>query len=36
MDDPVVPAYTITINDWVNGHPDGDDGRYELPPDAFQ
>ena len=35
MDDPVVPAYTITINDWVNGHPDGDDGRYELPPDAF-
>ena len=28
MDDP--------INDWVNGHPDGDDGRYELPPDAFQ
>ena len=34
MDDPVVPAYTITINDWVNGHPD-DDGRYELPPDAF-
>ena len=35
MDDPVVPAYTITINDWVNGHPD-DDGRYELPPDAFQ
>lgn len=36
MDDPVVPAYTITINNWVNGHPDGDDGRYELPPDAFQ
>lgn len=36
MDDPVVPAYTIKINDWVNGHPDGDDGRYELPPDAFQ
>lgn len=36
MDDPVVPAYTIRINDWVNGHPDGDDGRYELPPDAFQ
>lgn len=36
MDDPVVPAYTITINEWVNGHPDGDDGRYELPPDAFQ
>jgi len=36
MDDPVVPAYTITINDWVNGHPDGDDGRYELPPDAFK
>ena len=35
MDDPVVPAYTITINNWVNGHPD-DDGRYELPPDAFQ
>ena len=35
MDDPVVPAYTITINNWVNGHPDGDDGRYELPPDAF-
>ena len=35
MDDPVVPAYTIRINDWVNGHPDGDDGRYELPPDAF-
>ena len=35
MDDPVVPAYTITINDWVNGHLDGDDGRYELPPDAF-
>ena len=35
MDDPVVPAYTITINDWVNGHPD-DDGRYELPPDAFK
>ena len=34
MDDPVVPAYTITINDWVNGHPD-DDGRYELPPNAF-
>lgn len=36
MDDPVVPGYTITINNWVNGHPDGDDGRYELPPDAFQ
>lgn len=36
MDGPVVPAYTITINDWVNGHPDGDDGRYELPPDAFK
>ena len=36
MDDPVVPAYTIKINDWVNGHPDGDDGRYELPPDAFK
>lgn len=36
MDDPVVPAYTIRINDWVNGHPDGDDGRYELPPDAFK
>ena len=36
MDAPVVPAYTIKINDWVNGHPDGDDGRYELPPDAFQ
>ena len=34
MDDPMVPAYTITINDWVNGLPD-DDGRYELPPDAF-
>ena len=36
MDAPVVPAYTITINNWVNGHPDGDDGRYELPPDAFK
>lgn len=31
--DPVTPNYTIKINDWENGHPDG--GRYELPPGAF-
>ena len=34
LDDPVVPKYTITINDWENGRPD--DGRYELPPGDFQ
>ena len=36
LEEPVVPQYTIKINDWVNGHPDGNDSRYELPPDAFQ
>ena len=34
LDDPVVPNYTIKINDWENGRPD--DGRYELPPGDFQ
>ena len=34
LDDPVVPNYTIKINDWENGRPD--DGRYELPPGDFK